>query len=42
MAVILEKMDSFANIFFGIFESLEHYFLSEYFQNVYVVPSGDR
>ena len=41
-AVALEKKAHFRKDFFGIFEILEHLFLSEHSQNTSVVKSGNR
>ena len=41
-AVALEKKAQFCKYFFGIFENLEHPFLSEHSQNVSVMQSGSR
>ena len=41
-AVALEKKAHFRKDFFGIFEILEHLFLSEHSQNASVVKSGSR
>ena len=41
-AIALDKKAHFRKDFFGIFEILEHLFLSEHSQNASVVKSGSR